>query len=47
MSEKECLTQLISLIEHFNNGGLDFNATDIVAIKYLLSKNEQLKKENL
>ena len=44
MNEKECLTQLISLIEHFNNGGLDFNATDIVAIKYLLSKNQKYKE---
>jgi len=29
-----------SLIEHFKNGGLDFNATDIKAIEHLLLKNK-------
>lgn len=39
MSSKECEEQLNSLIEHFNNSGLDFNATDIEAIKHLLLEN--------
>lgn len=39
MSSKECEEQLKSLIEHFKNGGLDFNATDIKAIEHLLLEN--------
>ena len=30
MNDKECKEQLEGLIEHFNNGGRDFNATDII-----------------
>jgi len=40
MNSKECEEQLKSLIEHFKNGGLDFNATDIKAIEHLLLKNK-------
>lgn len=40
MSSKECEEQLKSLIEHFKNGGLDFNATDINAIEHLLLENK-------
>ena len=40
MTSKECEEQLNSLIEHFNNGGLDFNATDIEAIKHLMLENQ-------
>lgn len=40
MSSKECEEQLKSLIEHFRNGGLDFNATDIKAIEHLLLENK-------
>lgn len=40
MNSKECEEQLKSLIEHFNNGGLDFNATDIKAIEHLLLENK-------
>lgn len=40
MSSKECEEQLKSLIEHFKNGGLDFNATDIKAIEHLLLENK-------
>lgn len=43
MNIKESIEQLQSLIEHFNNGGLDFNATDIAAIKCLLNENQELK----
>ena len=43
MSLKESEEQLKSLIEHFNNGGLDFNATDIEAIKNLLTENQILR----
>lgn len=43
MKVKESIEQLQSLIEHFNNGGLDFNATDIAAIKCLLNENQKLK----
>lgn len=39
MSSKECEEQLKSLVEHFKNGGLDFNATDIKAIEHLLLEN--------
>lgn len=39
MNSKECEEQLKSLIEHFKNGGLDFNATDIKAIEHLLLEN--------
>ncbi len=45
MSIKESIIQLNSLIEHFGNGGNDFNATDVVAIKNLLEENKQLKAE--
>lgn len=45
MAYEESIEQLKSLIEHFNNGGNDFNATDIEAIKYLLKENEELKKQ--
>ena len=30
MNYKECKEQLEGLIEQFNNGGRDFNATDII-----------------
>lgn len=40
MNSKECEDQLKSLIEHFKNGGLDFNATDIKAIEHLLLENK-------
>lgn len=43
MSLKESEEQLKSLIEHFNNGGLDFNTTDIEAIKILLTENQMLR----
>lgn len=50
MNSKECEEQLNSLIEHFNNGGLDFNATDIEAIKHLLLENQiqhnEIKQRN-
>ena len=42
MKVKESVEQLNSLITHFNNGGLDFNATDIEAIKCLLNKRQKL-----
>lgn len=42
MKVKESIEQLNSLITHFNNGGLDFNATDIEAIKCLLNKRQKL-----
>lgn len=45
MTTKENIEQLKSLIEHFNNGGNDFNATDIEAIKFLLKENQQLKQK--
>ena len=45
MTYEESIEQLKSLIEHFNNGGNDFNATDIEAIKYLLKENKELKKQ--
>ncbi len=45
MSIEESIVQLKSLIEHFGNGGNDFNATDVVAIKNLLEENKQLKAE--
>ena len=31
--------------ELFNNGGNDFNATDIEVIKFLLKENQELKKQ--
>lgn len=40
MSSKECEEQLKSLIEHFKNGGLDFNENDIKAIEHLLLENK-------
>lgn len=45
MSNKEVKEQLSSLIDHFNNGGLDFNATDIKAIECLLEENKRLKQQ--
>lgn len=42
MKVKESIEQLNSLITHFNNGGLGFNATDIEAIKCLLNKRQKL-----
>lgn len=45
MTTKESVEQLNSLIEHFNNGGNDFNATDIEAIQCLLKENQELKKQ--
>lgn len=44
MTREKCIQQLDSLIEHFNNGGLDFNATDILAIKKLLEQNKKYKE---
>ncbi|MBQ8206774.1 MAG: hypothetical protein IJZ77_04860 [Bacilli bacterium] len=50
MNSKECEEQLKSLIEHFKNGGLDFDATDIKAIEHLLLENkiqqDIIKKKN-
>lgn len=43
MNINECIEQLNSLLEHFENGGNDFNATDVIAIKSLLEENERLK----
>ena len=40
MNSRECEEQLKNLIEHFKNGGLDFNATDIKAIEHLLLENK-------
>lgn len=45
MNINECIEQLNSLLEHFENGGNDFNATDAIAIKSLLEENKQLKAE--
>lgn len=45
MAYEESIEQLKSLIEHFNNGGNDFNATNIEAIKYLLKENENLRAD--
>ena len=45
MTTKESVEQLNSLIEHFNNGGNDFNATDIEAIQCLLKENQELKEK--
>ena len=45
MTTKESVEQLNSLIEHFNNGGNNFNATDIEAIQCLLKENQSLKKQ--
>ena len=45
MTTKENIEQLKSLIEHFNNGSNDFNATDIEAIKFLLKENQELKEK--
>lgn len=42
MNSKECEEQLKSLIEHFKNGGLDFNTTDIKSIEHLLLENKIL-----
>lgn len=47
MAYEKSIEQLKSLIEHFNNGGNDFNATDIEAIKYLLKENQKLKQKYL
>lgn len=40
MNSKECEKQLQSLIEHFNNGGQDFNTRDVEAIKHILLENQ-------
>ncbi len=45
MNSEECETQLNSLIEHFNYGSTDINATDIEAIKHLLSENQMQHNE--
>lgn len=42
MNIKESIEQLNSLIEHFENGGLDFNVTDVAAIKCLLNNRQEL-----
>ena len=42
MNINECIEQLNSLLEHFENGGNDFNATDVIAIKNLLEENKKL-----
>lgn len=44
MDYEESMEQLKSLIEHFNNDGNDFNATDIEAIKYLLKQSKKQKE---
>lgn len=40
MNYKECKEQLEGLIEHFNNGGRDFNATDDLIQAGLVEKVE-------
>ena len=45
MAYEKSIEQLKLLIEHFNNGGNDFNATDIEAIKHLLKENENLRAD--
>ena len=47
MTTKESVEQLNSLIEYFNNGGNDFNATDIEAIQCLLKENQELNQKYL
>lgn len=42
MNINECIEQLNSLLEHFENGGNDFYATDVIAIKSLLEENKKL-----
>lgn len=44
MNSNEAKIQLNSLIEHFKQGGLDFNATDISAIEILLEENKKYKE---
>ena len=44
MNSNEAKIQLNSLIEHFKQGGLDFNATDISAIEILLDENKKYKE---
>ena len=44
MNSNEAKIQLNSLIEHFKQGGLDFNATDISAIEILLEENQKYKE---
>ncbi len=44
MNSNEAKIQLNSLIEHFKHGGLDFNATDILAIETLLDENKKYKE---
>ena len=44
MNSNEAKIQLNSLIEHFKHGGLDFNATDILAIETLLDENKRYKE---
>lgn len=44
MHYDESIEQLKSLIEHFNNVGNDFNATDIETIKYLLKQSKKQKE---
>ena len=44
MTREECIQQLDSLIEHFHNGGSDFNATDVLAIKKILEQNQKYKE---
>jgi len=45
MNKNNAREQLYSLIEHFNNGGTNFNEKDIEAIKYLLEENKQLNQD--
>ncbi len=44
MTREKCIQQLDSLIEHFHNGGSDFNATDVLAIKKILEQNKKYKE---
>ena len=44
MTREKCIQQLDSLIEHFHNGGSDFNATDVLAIKKILEQNQKYKE---
>ena len=44
MNSNEAKIQLNYLIEHFKHGGLDFNATDILAIETLLDENKKYKE---
>lgn len=46
MNKNNAKKQLYSLIEHFNNGGTDFNEKDIEAIMCLLEENKKLQQRD-